>query len=84
VFTIKQESLFTISKNRCSRSTRITVHDGREYPPVSTPLFWEELSDKIEDNSYTIKTLPQRLAKLKEDPWKDFWKIKQSLRLDKL
>ncbi len=35
MFTIKQESLFTISKNRCSRSTRITVHDGREYPGIS-------------------------------------------------
>lgn len=62
-----------------SYSTRARIH-----APVSTPLFWEELSDRIEDNSYTIKTLPKRLVQLKEDPWKDFWKIKQSLRLESL
>ena len=60
-------------------STRARLH-----APVSAPLAWEELSNDIEDNTYTIKTLPQRLKKLKEDPWKDFWKIKQSLRLDEL
>jgi bifunctional non-homologous end joining protein LigD len=60
-------------------STRARIH-----APVSTPLAWDELSDSIDDNSYTIKTLPQRLKKLKEDPWNDFWKIKQSLRLDEL
>lgn len=60
-------------------STRARLH-----APVSTPLAWDELSDRIEDNSYTIKTLPQRLKQLKEDPWHDFWTIKQSLRLDEL
>lgn len=60
-------------------STRARIH-----APVSTPLAWEELSDRIGENTYTIKTLPQRLKKLKEDPWKDFWNTKQSLRLDEL
>lgn len=60
-------------------STRARVH-----APVSTPLAWEELSNHIEDNSYTIKTLPERLKKLKKDPWHDFWTVKQSLRLDAL
>ncbi|AYK03136.1 DNA ligase D [Legionella sainthelensi] len=57
---------------------------ARHHAPVSAPLAWDELSDKMEDNSYTIKTLPNRLKQLKEDPWKDFWHIKQSLRLDQL
>lgn len=60
-------------------STRARIH-----APVSTPLAWDELSSNIEDNLYTIKTLPQRLEKLKDDPWKDFWTIKQSLKLDKI
>ena len=60
-------------------STRARLH-----APVSTPLFWEELSDRIEDNSFTIKTLPNRLKHLKEDPWQGFWEIKQFLRLDEL
>jgi bifunctional non-homologous end joining protein LigD len=60
-------------------STRARIH-----APVSTPLSWDELSTHKEDNTYTIKTLPKRLAELKEDPWKDFWKTKQSLRLNEL
>lgn len=60
-------------------STRARIH-----APVSTPLFWEELSDKKEENTYTIKTLPKRLDQLKEDPWKNFWDVKQSLRLGDL
>lgn len=60
-------------------STRARIH-----APVSTPLAWDELSTNREENSYTIKTLPQRIEQLKEDPWKDFWTIKQSLRLEHL
>ena len=56
-------------------STRARIH-----APVSAPLFWDELSPRSEDNTYTIKTLPKRLEQLKEDPWKGFWQLKQSLR----
>jgi len=58
-------------------STRARIH-----APVSTPLSWDELSDDRRENTYTIKTLPARLSQLKVDPWKDFFRIKQSLRLD--
>lgn len=60
-------------------STRARIH-----APISTPLFWDELSPRKEDNTYTIKTLPKRIKELKNDPWHDFWTIKQSLRLDEL
>lgn len=57
-------------------STRAKIH-----APVSTPLDWDELSNNIQDNYFTIKTLPKRLENLKKDPWSDFFKIKQSLDL---
>ena len=50
---------------------------------VATPLDWDELTQKIEDTTYTIETVLQRLKKIKQDPWKNFFKIKQSLKLDK-
>ena len=59
-------------------STRARLH-----APVSTPLSWDELTDNFDDTSYTIKTLPIRLKKLKKDPWENFFKIKQSLNLNK-
>jgi bifunctional non-homologous end joining protein LigD len=60
-------------------STRARIH-----APVSTPIAWDELSNDIQDTYYTRKTIPERLDSLKKDPWRDFFKLKQSLHLDKL
>lgn len=54
---------------------------ARKGAPVSTPIDWNELTDNINDTFYTIKTLPDRLKKLKKDPWKNFLKSKQTLKL---
>jgi bifunctional non-homologous end joining protein LigD len=48
---------------------------------VATPLNWNELTTRIKSDTFTVKNLPQRLAKLKHDPWKDFFIIKQKLSL---
>jgi bifunctional non-homologous end joining protein LigD len=57
---------------------------ARKGAPIATPLFWEELTGNFEDTFFTINTLPNRIDKLKSNPWKDFLKIKQSLNLNKL
>lgn len=57
---------------------------ARKYAPVATPLAWNELTEHFEDTFYTIETIEARLAKLKKDPWADFFKLKQSLNLEKL
>jgi len=58
----------------CAYSTR-----SRENAPVSAPLFWEELETDVRGNTYTVRTLPERLEKLPADPWADFFKVKQSI-----
>jgi bifunctional non-homologous end joining protein LigD len=58
----------------CAYSTR-----ARENAPVSVPLFWEELETDVRGNTYTLRTLPERLEKLPSDPWADFFKIRQSI-----
>lgn len=60
-----------------SYSTRARIH-----APVAVPIHWDELSKEKRDIEFTIKTLPKRLDALKSDPWVDYWKIKQSLRLN--
>lgn len=40
--------------------------------PVSAPLVWDELDDIAGSAMWTIRTLPDRLAALKKDPWADF------------
>jgi bifunctional non-homologous end joining protein LigD len=45
---------------------------------VSVPIGWEEL-ERDDLRAFTVKTLPERLASLKADPWKEFWEIRQSI-----
>ncbi len=54
---------------------------ARKGAPVSTPLAWNELTDNFDDTFFTIFTLSNRLKKLKQDPWKNFFEIKQSLNV---
>jgi bifunctional non-homologous end joining protein LigD len=49
---------------------------------VSTPLAWEELSDAVKANHYTLRNISRRLAHLPKDPWAGFFKTKQSLKAD--
>ena len=55
-------------------STRARLHC-----PVATPISWEELTPKLDPLSFTLLTVPQRLAKLKGDPWGGFFKVAQKL-----
>jgi bifunctional non-homologous end joining protein LigD len=53
---------------------------ARRSAPVSVPIGWDELTNNRKDTYFTIQTLPARLKKIKKDPWKDFFRIKQSLK----
>ncbi len=46
---------------------------------VSTPLAWEELSAAVAPGSFTVRTVPQRLAALDGDPWRGFREKRQSI-----
>lgn len=62
-------------------STTVAAYSTRAKPgaPVSTPLSWKELTPRIKANSYNLHNLPNRLVRLKIDPWKGFFKLKQKL-----
>ena len=46
---------------------------------VATPLAWKEVTPKLDLAAFTLQTIPQRLAKLRADPWADFDKQRQAL-----
>ena len=46
---------------------------------VATPLAWKEVGPKLDISAFTLRTVPQRLAKLKADPWADFESARSSL-----
>lgn len=49
----------------------VTPFSTRSRPgaPVSTPLTWDELRSGAEPMDFTVRTVPARLAALREDPW---------------
>ncbi|HEX2549395.1 MAG TPA: DNA ligase D, partial [Gammaproteobacteria bacterium] len=54
---------------------------AREHAPVSVPLAWDELNANFKKNFYTLRTLAKRLKELKQDPWKDFFKTRQKIKI---
>ncbi|HET7669716.1 MAG TPA: DNA ligase D [Burkholderiales bacterium] len=47
---------------------------------VSTPVSWDELTEDEDIRKlFTVVTVPERLAKLKKDPWADYDKTRQSV-----
>jgi bifunctional non-homologous end joining protein LigD len=64
-----------------SGATAIAAFSTRTKPhaTVSMPIFWDELQPGIKNGSFTIATAPKRLDRLKEDPWKDYWRLKQKI-----
>ena len=52
---------------------------AREGATVATPLRWDELSAKLDPKSFTIESVPKRLARLKSDPWAGYFAVRQSL-----
>ena len=62
-------------------ATTVSAYSPRARPgaPVSVPLTWDELSSKTQPDSFTVATVPKRLASLKRDPWHDYAGTKQRL-----
>jgi bifunctional non-homologous end joining protein LigD len=46
---------------------------------VATPLAWREVTAKLDPAAHTLLTVPDRLAKLKSDPWEGFDALRQHL-----
>ena len=57
-------------------STRVHAH-----APVATPIHWDELNARLKPASFTVKTLPKRLKALKDDPWEDYFKVSQKIKI---
>jgi bifunctional non-homologous end joining protein LigD len=45
---------------------------GRPGAAISTPITWDELTPKLGPAAFTLKNLPARLKRLKQDPWAEF------------
>jgi bifunctional non-homologous end joining protein LigD len=39
---------------------------------VSVPIAWEELSDKLPSDHFTVANVPARLQHLRQNPWEKY------------
>ncbi len=62
-------------------NTSIAAYSTRAKPnaPISVPLTWTELSRSRAPDRFTIRTVPDRLARLRSDPWKEYWRSRQRI-----
>jgi bifunctional non-homologous end joining protein LigD len=62
-------------------ATSIGSYSTRARPgaPVATPLGWDELTAGVAPSQFNIVTVPERLRKLRVDPWLGFATAKQTL-----
>ena len=68
-----------LRNNRTNTSIAAYSTRARADAPVSVPLAWTELSAERTPDRFTIATVPARLARLRVDPWKAYWKARQRL-----
>jgi bifunctional non-homologous end joining protein LigD len=60
-------------------ASAIAAYSPRARPDagVSVPLSWDELDPKHDlRKQFNVRNVPERLAKLRKDPWADYWKRK--------
>ncbi len=46
---------------------------------VSTPVAWDEIDEDVRGTHFNLHNVPERIAKLRKDPWKDYWTAEQPL-----
>ncbi|HUF49721.1 MAG TPA: non-homologous end-joining DNA ligase [Longimicrobiales bacterium] len=62
-------------------ATAVEAWSTRARPgaPVAVPIEWDELRDGVRSDSFTVENLPDRLAALRADPWREIGTVRQSL-----
>src|SRR5262249_9777521 len=66
-------------------SPAVAASSARASPQasVSTPLAWDELSEGLRSDHFTVGNVRHRLAFLKRDPWQGFFTARQRIPVDR-
>ncbi|HTI39174.1 MAG TPA: DNA ligase D [Vicinamibacterales bacterium] len=68
-----------LRNNRTNTSIAAFSTRSRNGAPVSVPLAWTELKESLDAASFTVTTVPQRVASQRIDPWAGYFRTPQKL-----
>ncbi|RIK87263.1 MAG: DNA ligase D [Planctomycetota bacterium] len=62
-------------------ATAVASYSTRARPgaPIATPISWDELTAKLRADQFNVANIHDRLKRGFKDPWKGFFKLKQSI-----
>lgn len=63
-------------------ASAVAPYSSRARPgaPVSVPLDWQELTPDLSPTEFNVRTVPDRLARMRHAPWRDFDRSRQWLK----
>ena len=68
-----------LRNNRTNTSIAAFSTRARDGAPVSVPIDWSELRPSLDPNSFTVTTVPARLAAQRKDPWAGYFRTRQTI-----
>ena len=69
-----------LRNNRTNTSIAAYSTRARTGAPVSTPIRWAELKQTLDPSGFTIEAVEKRLARMRKDPWAEYWTTRQTLK----
>jgi bifunctional non-homologous end joining protein LigD len=70
-----------LRNNRTNTSICAFSVRARKGAPVSMPIAWTDLKSSLKPERFTVTSTPAYLARRRGDPWRDYSRVKQQLKL---
>lgn len=68
-----------LRNNRTNTSIAAFSTRARPGAPVSFPIGWDDLTPRLDPLRLTVRTVPRRLARQRDDPWAGYFRSRQRL-----
>ena len=52
---------------------------ARDNATLATPVSWDDVDRKLDPTKFTLRSVPERIARLRADPWEGFATLRQHL-----